>query len=134
VSPRFSDELYAALLDLDEASREAVAARLTKLVRSAPLHETLTIVLGPVGLHRLYLGDWLGGLARLGLAALVPALAFVGFWRGESGPFVMAGGLAAAVVGLWLWDYFRREVALNRYHGLLERRALAALAGDPSRL
>lgn len=132
MSPRFSDELYAALLGLDDASREAVAARLTRRVRSAPLHEALTILLGPFGAHRAYLGDWLGALSRFGLATLVPALAFVGFWRGESQPFVMAGGLAAAAAGLWLWDYFRREAALNRYHGLLEQRALAALAGDPT--
>ena len=127
----FSHALYESLAALPPAERQPLVAALGARRRDELRFEALLLFGGLLGLHRLYLNDSAGCLARCLNAASGLTLLYTAFALLSAPVLIFALAFFALNVVLWTRDYVRRAALLAAFHGELEGKVLAFLNRRP---
>lgn len=112
-------------LDLEGAGLQTMNARLTREMRRRPLAYGLALAF-PLGLHRFYLREPLGGAAYVALSLLTLIL---WIWGGSVWALIPLGVMLAAVV----LDLFWMDGYITRYNKALRMRLFLRPGHEPPR-
>jgi hypothetical protein len=120
----FSPELVTALKNLDENRRPEIVAAIRQRLKCIETYKLLMLLFGILGVHKLYLKETGSMLLRINYFVASFAAAVSGLYFSNYTMLGVSLVLALITLSVWLFDVFTPKMALQRYHGRIERRVL----------